>query len=107
MLRMTLITQIIPTTPPSLPQELRQLSKEERKRQSAAIREVIGGAQVIASTLTGVLHHSLEGAVFDVCVIDEAAQALEAACWGALLKGRRCEGGRGTWFGCICFFVRV
>ena len=24
-----------------------------------------------------------------MCVIDEAAQALEAACWGALLKARR------------------
>jgi superfamily I DNA and/or RNA helicase len=59
------------------------------KRQGAAIQEVIRGAQVIASTLTGVLHHSLEGAVFDVVVIDEAAQALEAACWGALLKGKR------------------
>jgi len=74
---------------PHPPQELRQLGKEERKRQGAAIQEVIRGAQVIASTLTGVLHHSLEGAVFDVVVIDEAAQALEAACWGALLKGKR------------------
>ncbi|GAX76189.1 hypothetical protein CEUSTIGMA_g3633.t1 [Chlamydomonas eustigma] len=69
--------------------ELRQLSKEERKRQGAAVAEVIRGAQVIASTLTGVLHHTLDSCDFDVCVIDEAAQALEASCWGALLKARR------------------
>lgn len=31
----------------------------------------------------------LQALSFDVVVIDEAAQALEAACWGALLKGRR------------------
>jgi hypothetical protein len=27
---------------------------------------------------------------FDVCIIDEAAQALEAACWIPLIKARRC-----------------
>lgn len=31
----------------------------------------------------------LERLQFDVVVIDEAAQALEPACWAALLKGRR------------------
>jgi ATP-dependent RNA/DNA helicase IGHMBP2 len=28
--------------------------------------------------------------VFDLVVIDEAAQALETACWGPILQGRRC-----------------
>eukprot|EP00955_Chlamydomonas_euryale_P113301 366209-Chlamydomonas_euryale.AAC.6 len=70
--------------------ELRKLAKEERKRQQAAIVEVLKSAQVVTATLTGALHHSLEGSVFDVVVIDEAAQALEAACWGALLKAPRC-----------------
>lgn len=40
-------------------------------------------------TLSGSLHPQLNGQVFDVVVIDEAAQALEAACWSAMLKGRR------------------
>ncbi len=31
----------------------------------------------------------LQGQVFDVVVIDEAAQALEAACWAALLRAPR------------------
>ena len=58
--RHILVSHLIPTIDDPLLQELRQLSKEERKRQGAAVAEVIKGAQVVASTLTGVLHHSLE-----------------------------------------------
>ena len=43
-------------------------------------------ACVIATTLTGAQAYSLARLEFDVVVIDEAAQALEAACWIALLK---------------------
>ncbi|KAF6264977.1 P-loop containing nucleoside triphosphate hydrolase protein [Scenedesmus sp. NREL 46B-D3] len=69
--------------------ELRQLAKEERQRQQKALQEVLDGAQVMCCTLSGALHPQLHGHAFDVAVIDEAAQALEAACWTALLKGRR------------------
>jgi hypothetical protein len=69
--------------------ELRDLGKEERKRQERAVREVVRSARVVCATLTGCLHPHLRGETFDVVVIDEAAQALEPACWGALLKGRR------------------
>lgn len=72
-----------------LRQELRQLSKEERKRQERAVEEVLKGAQVVCTTLTGVGQRQLERLAFDVVAIDEAAQALEPACWAALLKGRR------------------
>ncbi len=41
-------------------QELRQLAKEERQRQQAAVKEVVKGAVVIASTLTGLLHPNLQ-----------------------------------------------
>jgi superfamily I DNA and/or RNA helicase len=71
-----------------------------------ALQEVLDGAQIMCCTLTGALHPQLIGQAFDVAVIDEAAQALEAACWTALLKARRavlagaqagalCD----TWFG--------
>jgi DNA polymerase alpha-associated DNA helicase A len=50
---------------------------------------VIDSAQVMCCTLSGALHPQLNGQVFDVVVIDEAAQALEPACWSAMLKGRR------------------
>ncbi len=73
--------------------QLSQLGREERARTAAAVGEVLASAQVVAATLTGALSRTLVKAVrdapFDVVVIDEAAQALEAACWGALLMGRR------------------
>ena len=72
---------------------LNQLGREERARNTAAVKEVLSAAQVIGCTLTGALSRTLENASrdkpFDVVVIDEAAQALETACWGALLKGKR------------------
>jgi hypothetical protein len=54
-----------------------------------APQEVVSGAQVICCTLSGALHPQLSGQAFDVAVIDEAAQALEAACWSALLLAGR------------------
>ena len=45
-------------------------------------------ARVIASTLTGAANRVLEGRHFTTLFIDEAAQALEAACWIAI---RRCS----------------
>lgn len=69
--------------------ELRRLAKEEKARQRKAVDEVIGGSNVICATLSGALSNSLRDQSFDVVVIDEAAQALEAACWGAILKGRK------------------
>ncbi|GFR40163.1 hypothetical protein Agub_g720 [Astrephomene gubernaculifera] len=69
--------------------DLRRLAKEERQRQEAAVKEVVRGSQVVCCTLTGVAHRQLEAELFDVAVVDEAAQALEAATWGALLRARR------------------
>eukprot|EP00850_Spirogloea_muscicola_P021982 SM000270S10379 [mRNA] locus=s270:124164:128532:- [translate_table: standard] len=74
----------------SLRQDLRRLAKEERKRQQQAVAELIKNSTVVLTTLTGALSHSLHETIFDVVIIDEAAQALEAASWIALLKGRRC-----------------
>ena len=73
--------------------QLGQLGREERARNKAAVKEVLSAAQIVGCTLTGALSRTMEAASrdapFDVVVIDEAAQALEAACWGALLKGKR------------------
>ncbi|KAJ9563871.1 LOW QUALITY PROTEIN: hypothetical protein OSB04_009031 [Centaurea solstitialis] len=70
--------------------ELKMLSKEERKRQQLAVTDVIKSADVVLTTLTGSSSRKLDGTSFDVVIIDEAAQALEVACWIALLKGSRC-----------------
>ncbi|KAF3621774.1 hypothetical protein FXO37_32609 [Capsicum annuum] len=66
--------------------ELKSLSREERKRQQLAVADVIKNADVVLTTLTGALTKKLDGLSFDVIIIDEAAQALEIACWIALLK---------------------
>lgn len=70
--------------------ELRTLSKEERRRQQLAVSDVLKNADVVLTTLTGAASHKLEKIMFDLVIIDEAAQALEVACWVALLKGSRC-----------------
>ncbi|KAL1192442.1 Regulator of nonsense transcripts 1 [Cardamine amara subsp. amara] len=70
--------------------ELRTLSKEERKRQQLAVSDVIKNADVVLTTLTGALTRKLDKTTFDLVIIDEGAQALEVACWIALLKGSRC-----------------
>ena len=46
-------------------------------------------ARVIASTLTGAGNPVMTGRRFHTLFIDEAAQALEAACWIAMLKADR------------------
>uniref|UniRef100_A0A2P2LEK5 DNA-binding protein SMUBP-2 n=1 Tax=Rhizophora mucronata TaxID=61149 RepID=A0A2P2LEK5_RHIMU len=70
--------------------ELRSLSKEERKRQQLAVTDVIKNSDVVLTTLTGAFSRKLDNTSFDLVIIDEAAQALEIACWIALLKGSRC-----------------
>ncbi|CAI0438191.1 unnamed protein product [Linum tenue] len=70
--------------------ELRTLTKEERKRQQLAVMDVIKTADVVLTTLTGAATRKLDSTSFDLVIIDEAAQALEIACWMPLLKGSRC-----------------
>jgi hypothetical protein len=56
----------------------------------------------------GLSMRELNEVQFDVVVIDEAAQALEPACWAALLRGRKavlagvCVGGVGGGEGDAC-----
>lgn len=60
--------------------------------------ELLGEARVIASTLAGSANRLLEGQKFGTLFIDEAAQALEAACWipmrhvtRVILAGDHCQ----------------
>lgn len=66
--------------------QLRQLVTELEYR----IREsILAEARVIACTLTGSANPVLNGVHFHTLFIDEAAQALEAACWIAAEKADR------------------
>lgn len=51
--------------------------------------ELFGEARVVASTLVGSANRLLEGMKFGTLFIDEAAQALEAACWIAIRRASR------------------
>lgn len=70
-------------------------SRMSRLRDRATALEVqinadlFDGAHVIASTLVSSNHRILNGRRFGTLFIDEAAQALEAACWIAIRKADR------------------
>ncbi|XP_036619740.1 DNA-binding protein SMUBP-2 [Trichosurus vulpecula] len=74
--------------------ELKLLRRELREREEAAMLGSLSWADVILATNTGA---SPDGPLkllpddhFDLVVIDECAQALEASCWIPLLKARKC-----------------
>ena len=51
--------------------------------------ELFGEARVVAATLVGSAHRLLDGMKFGTLFIDEAAQALEAACWIPIRRASR------------------
>jgi ATP-dependent RNA/DNA helicase IGHMBP2 len=53
------------------------------------VEEILGGAQAIVCTLVGAANPVLQHRKFRTCVIDEAAQALEPACWIPITKCSR------------------
>ncbi|XP_007902991.2 DNA-binding protein SMUBP-2 isoform X1 [Callorhinchus milii] len=74
--------------------EIKGLKKELREREEAAMVHILKRAEVILATTTGA---SSDGPLkllpddhFDVVVIDECAQALEASCWIALPRAPKC-----------------
>ncbi|XP_077316913.1 DNA-binding protein SMUBP-2 isoform X2 [Lithobates pipiens] len=74
--------------------EIKTLRKELKEREEAAMIETLKAANVILSTTTGASPDGplklLPDNYFDLVVIDECAQALEASCWIALLQARKC-----------------
>lgn len=70
--------------------ELRALAKEARQREKDVVRRIIDRSNVVLCTCITAGSRLLEDVSFDMVVIDEAAQGLEAVCWIPILKGRRC-----------------
>ncbi|MBQ8656889.1 MAG: AAA family ATPase [Prevotella sp.] len=62
-------------------QKLESLKSRATELEIRINSELFGEARVIACTLVGAAHRLLEGRKFGTLFIDEAAQALEAACW--------------------------
>lgn len=68
---------------------LRELRRERRQLERAITRGVVDGADVVLATATGAAQAAVGERAFDRVVIDEAAQALEAACWIPMQQAER------------------
>lgn len=69
--------------------DLRELRKEYRARERGCIDDLVRGSRVVLATLHGAGGRQLRNADFDVVIVDEASQALEAQCWVPLLSARK------------------
>ncbi|POY36326.1 IGHMBP2 family helicase [Solitalea longa] len=69
--------------------EARSLKQEAIKLEDYIISDILSEAQVIACTLVGANNQTLKDRTFKTVFIDEAAQALEPACWIPIMKAGR------------------
>ncbi|OTA69503.1 DNA helicase [Hypoxylon sp. EC38] len=69
--------------------DLKELRKEYRQRERRCVDTLVGGSKVVLATLHGAGGYQLKNEEFDVVIIDEASQALEAQCWVALLAAKK------------------
>lgn len=79
-------------------QKLERLKERATELELRINAQLFGEARVIACTLVGAANRLLEGQKFGTLFIDEAAQALEAACWipmrrvsRVILAGDHCQ----------------
>lgn len=75
--------------PDSWHQKMDRLKSRATELELRIRQSLFGEARVIACTLTGAANRVLEGEKYSTLFIDEAAQALEAACWIAIRKAGR------------------
>lgn len=73
-----------------LRREMKENRKEVRKREQNVVVELLKHSDVVFATNVGAASKLLNGVTFDLVIIDEAAQALEASCWIPILKAKRC-----------------
>lgn len=66
--------------------ESRKIRREIDKIQDYIASDILNNAEVIACTLVGANHYSIRDRQYQTVIIDEAAQALEPACWIPILK---------------------
>ena len=70
-------------------QKMERLKSRATELEIRINAQLFGEARVIASTLTGSANRLLAGQKYGTLFIDEAAQALEPACWIAIRKATR------------------
>ena len=69
--------------------DIKELRKEYREREKQCVTNLVGGSKVVLATLHGAGGFQLRNETFDVVIIDEASQALEAQCWVPLLSAKK------------------
>lgn len=69
--------------------EARKLMQEVEKTEQYIAEDVLSKADVITATLVGAAHYTIRQRRYGTVVIDEAAQALEPACWIPVLKAKK------------------
>ncbi|KAL4263666.1 Coronaviruses polyprotein 1ab [Pleurotus pulmonarius] len=70
-------------------EEVRALRKEYRQREGGVVKAVLGESQVVLATCHSSGGRQLNNQQFDVVLIDEATQALEAVCWIPIFKAKK------------------
>ncbi|KAI0175619.1 DNA helicase [Hypoxylon sp. FL1284] len=69
--------------------DLKELRREFRERERRCVDALVAGSRVVLATLHGAGGAQLRRDRFDVVVVDEASQALEAQCWVPLLAASK------------------
>ncbi|KZT00181.1 P-loop containing nucleoside triphosphate hydrolase protein [Laetiporus sulphureus 93-53] len=70
-------------------EEVRALRKEYRQREGGVVESVLSESQVVLATCHSAGNRQLQKHHFDVVIIDEATQALEAVCWIPIFKAKK------------------
>ncbi|KAE9390633.1 P-loop containing nucleoside triphosphate hydrolase protein [Gymnopus androsaceus JB14] len=69
--------------------EVKALRKEYRKREGGIVTQVLDETQVVVATCHSSGGRQLRNQEFDVVIIDEATQAVEAVCWIPIFKAKK------------------
>ncbi|KAL8683241.1 MAG: hypothetical protein Q9186_000743 [Xanthomendoza sp. 1 TL-2023] len=69
--------------------DIKELRKEYRVREKQCVTSLVQGSKVVLATLHGAGGFQLRHEEFDVVIIDEGSQALEAQCWIPLFSAKK------------------
>ncbi|KAL8995855.1 MAG: hypothetical protein Q9169_004507 [Polycauliona sp. 2 TL-2023] len=69
--------------------DMKELRKEYREREKQCVTTLVQGSKVVLATLHGAGGFQIRHEEFDVVIIDEGSQALEAQCWIPLLSAKK------------------
>uniref|UniRef100_A0A8H7XU73 DNA helicase n=1 Tax=Psilocybe cubensis TaxID=181762 RepID=A0A8H7XU73_PSICU len=70
-------------------EEVKALRKEYRQREGGVVKTVLKESQVVLATCHSAGGRQLNNEEFDVVIIDEATQAIEAVCWIPIFKAKK------------------